>query len=424
MKKKYESPSLEIVGGETNNTENEGEGGNRYSLPYGLCKEAGIDTTGMRPREAWKALESKTGKTKEQFEKEHWGKTAKDSKEGSDNNSSQGIDKNNEAEYNKAKREKAINEMLNSDRIKVSKTLTKETIKKNLSCGTEEMQETTATAFNNDSYVYEHKGLEASAYVPASNRVTFNEADDNYDGDTFYHESWHAIDRNYAQSVSKAGFPRCLSEAYLLNDGKTFSDKLSEDASAVNWKEIKREIAEEKNTLLDEIEGYTKEERREIEEAYSKKLNEAILHVPLNLGNEKALDIAKRKIENTKESQEYAELKKAEKDKLRKFKGKWADLSDVYSGYTKGRTDLIGYGHKLSYWMGNAIMRRYGDPRWAEETCRMKRAGEAFAEIASAKAVNPESYENLKKYLPNVVAGFEEIFEKIKDGRIKSIVKK
>ena len=103
MKKKYESPSLEIVGGETNNTENEGGVGcgNRYSLPYGLCKEAGIDTTGMRPREAWKALEDKTGKTKEEFEKEHWGKTAKDSKEGSDNNSSQGIDKNNEAEYNK-----------------------------------------------------------------------------------------------------------------------------------------------------------------------------------------------------------------------------------------------------------------------------------------------------------------------------------
>ena len=74
---------------------------NVVKVLYGLCKEAGIDTTGMTPREAWKALEDKTGKTKEQFEKEHWGKTAKDSKKGSDNNSSQGIDKNNEAEYNK-----------------------------------------------------------------------------------------------------------------------------------------------------------------------------------------------------------------------------------------------------------------------------------------------------------------------------------
>lgn len=30
-------------------------------LPYGLCKSAGIDTTGMSPSEAWEALEGKTG---------------------------------------------------------------------------------------------------------------------------------------------------------------------------------------------------------------------------------------------------------------------------------------------------------------------------------------------------------------------------
>ena len=30
-------------------------------LPYGLCKSAGIDTTGMTPSEAWKALEGETG---------------------------------------------------------------------------------------------------------------------------------------------------------------------------------------------------------------------------------------------------------------------------------------------------------------------------------------------------------------------------
>lgn len=49
---------------------------NRYSLPYGLCKGVGIDTDGMTPREAWEAWENKTGKTKAQAEKEHWGNTA------------------------------------------------------------------------------------------------------------------------------------------------------------------------------------------------------------------------------------------------------------------------------------------------------------------------------------------------------------
>lgn len=53
--------------------------GNRYSLPYGLCKSVGIDTTGMTPREAWDAWTSKTGRSKEDAEREHWGKTAKSS---------------------------------------------------------------------------------------------------------------------------------------------------------------------------------------------------------------------------------------------------------------------------------------------------------------------------------------------------------
>ena len=49
-------------------------GGNKYSLPFGLCKGVGIDTTGMTPREAWDAYTNKTGISKEQAEKEHWGK--------------------------------------------------------------------------------------------------------------------------------------------------------------------------------------------------------------------------------------------------------------------------------------------------------------------------------------------------------------
>lgn len=35
----------------------------RTRLPYALCKEEGIDTTGMSPKEAWEAYEKKTGKS-------------------------------------------------------------------------------------------------------------------------------------------------------------------------------------------------------------------------------------------------------------------------------------------------------------------------------------------------------------------------
>lgn len=63
-------------GGENNESQGLGGHGNRYSLPYGLCESIGIDTHGMTPREAWDAWTSKTGRTKEDAEREHWGKTA------------------------------------------------------------------------------------------------------------------------------------------------------------------------------------------------------------------------------------------------------------------------------------------------------------------------------------------------------------
>lgn len=62
-------------------TKESGGHGNRYSLPYGLCESVGIDTTGMTPREAWDAWMNKTGRTKEDAEREHWGKTAQTKKQ-------------------------------------------------------------------------------------------------------------------------------------------------------------------------------------------------------------------------------------------------------------------------------------------------------------------------------------------------------
>lgn len=42
-------------------------------LPYALCKEEGIETEGMSPREAWEAYEGKTGKTANSVKKEKIG---------------------------------------------------------------------------------------------------------------------------------------------------------------------------------------------------------------------------------------------------------------------------------------------------------------------------------------------------------------
>ena len=91
IKKKYDTPEIEI--------EEATNGGNRYSLPYGLCKSVGINTEGMTPREAWEAWTSKTGRTKEDAEKEHWGKTSDEKQpknENSKENTSESVIKSKE----------------------------------------------------------------------------------------------------------------------------------------------------------------------------------------------------------------------------------------------------------------------------------------------------------------------------------------
>lgn len=91
IKKKYDTPEMDI--------EEATHGGNRYSLPYGLCKSVGINTEGMTPREAWEAWQNKTGKTKAEAEKEHWGKTANEKQpqnENSKENTSESVIKSKE----------------------------------------------------------------------------------------------------------------------------------------------------------------------------------------------------------------------------------------------------------------------------------------------------------------------------------------
>jgi proteasome lid subunit RPN8/RPN11 len=70
MAKQYVSPEIDIVEVDAND-------GNRYSLPYGIAKGLGLDTTGMRPREVWEMLkgrgvtpENEYDKLKEKAEKE------------------------------------------------------------------------------------------------------------------------------------------------------------------------------------------------------------------------------------------------------------------------------------------------------------------------------------------------------------------
>ena len=69
------------------------------------------------------------------------------------------------------------------------------------------------------------------------------------------------------------------------------------------------------------------------------------------------------------------------------------DLSDILEGATKGKIQA-GWGHGKSYWAKGDMLSK-----------------EAFTEMLSAYASNPESLRTLKKYLPNSVKIFDEMIK-------------
>lgn len=386
LKKKYTSPDIDIA--ETKDDER--HDGNKYSLPYGLCKGVGIDTTGMSPREAWEAYENKTGISKKEAERKHW------SEDKSDNKEPKKESKQETKEEETKNREEAINKMLESDRIKETRTFKKEKIKANLSYGTEEMQSTTANLFNDDSFSYENRKDKGTYFVALGNRVQYKMPNDGGEesayskGGAFYHETWHAIDRNYGDNDY-------LSKTYTLSDGKTMQETVFRETRTVDWGKVKEEVKQDRNNFVKEL-GYTAERAEEIKNKFKAKVKEWYnLPTPHPQYD--------KWIEATEEYKESLKYSKAVNDAENRLKRKWGDLSDIYSAHSSSSWGLVGMAHEPSYWnLSN-------------------RAVEAFAECASAKATNPESYAVLKKYVPNVVKGFEEIYEALKNGRIKANVR-
>lgn len=389
IKKKYDTPEIDI--------EEATNGGNRYSLPYGLCKSVGINTEGMTPREAWEAWQNKTGKTKEEAEKEHWNK-------GESKGEKNKTEKTEETEKLDIKSE--TEKMLSSNRIYDSKSMSKKKIVEQLKYGDKNSLGVTAKLFNDDSFAYRDNERN-TAYFSGFNKVCLKKSvlddQDHYErGETFYHETWHAIDYNYGAQVQQSAFGtekvQPLSVTYKFDDEKTFKDVVDEEIKNINFEDVKSEIKKElKDYWATKGIDYDKA-KKDFDDSIEKitalrqagKIDEALSY---------------------RDSEEFKKIKEAHSQVVNKgyppeITKKWSNLSDMYSS-TKGNSisrTLVGMGHTASYWRNSSNAR----------------AIEMFAECASAKAANPKSYETLKKYFPETVKRFDEIFEKLKKGDIKS----
>lgn len=389
---------------ETDTTEENGvkeQHSGNTRLPFGLCKKYHIGLPdNATPRDAWNALRSGVGLTPEKVYAELKGKD--NVKQDSSEKRAQEENKNEE----RIDVEEQAERMLSSNRIYDSKSMGRKKIVEQLQYGEENSRGVTAKLFNDDSFAYRDNERD-TAYFSGFNKVCLKKKaiddQDHYErGETFYHETWHAIDYNYGAQVQQGAFGtekvQPLSVTYKFDDGKTFKDIVDEEIKNIDFEDVKSEIKKEvKDYWATKGLDYDKV-NKDFDNAIAKitalrqagKIDEAISY---------------------RDSEEFKKIKEdhsqvANKGYPPEITKKWSNLSDMYSS-TKGNSisrTLVGMGHTASYWRNSSNAR----------------AIEMFAECASAKAVNPKSYETLKKYCPETVKRFDVIFEKLKKGDIKS----
>lgn len=277
----------------------------------------------------------------------------------------------------------------------------------------------------------------------------FTQQDSYSKGGVFFHESGHALDDTFIGENGNRDNWSCsfVSSKY----GKTMKDmireEIKENIGLEGVERLKEEIKKEKELLKSKIFSPEMEQEyntliEEQKNQYQALVNDSE-HKQLvvdsnNLINEisQARDVynndptqenlkllfAKReeyrqfnqKIEDFNKSfyaKNYPnkEITDARKNELEKIKWsvyekttapinrKYGDLSDMCEGTLY--KSICNMGHGVGYWNDRA------------------RGKEAFAEIMSAKATNPESLELLKKYCPKTIEIFDEIIEKIKGGK-------
>lgn len=374
-------------------------------LAYGVVGSY-MDTKQMTTREVIEEFLRKNGvKTpREFFEKKFKGGKEPDTAKGKGGQGNEINDKPLERESF----DDALKRMVNdTKRIGFARVITKKKITENIKLGQNGVGEMTAHLFNEDSFGMETSKGGKAFYSPSNNYCAwrtekFTDADSTYHerGETFYHEIWHAIDNNYGEStyIDRYGFPddsTCLSSSHRLSTGKTFVDTLISEYTLDKVAEMQKEIQKDIDDYCPAKYGMTKEQ---IAAKYDEILKKGA-EIRTGEGIMAYIDFTQTK--------EYKETLEMYRDSTKKYpnsvKKKWASLSDVVSGATNGKETLCGVGHfDYGYWT------------------KENRGTELFAEIAGAKATNKANYDTIKKYFPETVKAFEEIYSGLQSGKIKS----
>lgn len=252
-------------------------------------------------------------------------------------------------------------------------------------------------------------------------------------GGIFFHESGHALDYTFKGKSSDTWSNNYVSEKH----NKTISDMIKEEiTSNVNFEQVKKDyedlkesyktpeyekITKEYDSLKEELDNISKSVFDSPELKAKNKEIDDLRQQRVNAWHSGNYDLMKQYQSQIYDKQkEYEELSRSlypsdyqsRYDNLKKLRTeifnrrekaysdanvKYGDLSDMLQA-SLGNSKRISMGHASGYFDASS------------------RGKEAFAEIMSAKATNPQSLEVMKKYIPKTLEIFDEIIDKIKKG--------
>lgn len=291
-------------------------------------------------------------------------------------------------------------------------------------------------------------------YEVALGNESFNETNNYAKGGVFFHESGHALDNSYIDETNHKScwsfyykskeFNKTLSEM-VLEELKPYQDKekynelktIANNYGNEEWLKYEKgyndlkekakyynqtimsdpqvvEYSKQISQLGDELVKLKKQLREQIDDDYSVEKTKPITDKITEKRNE-LIEVSRKTSDYQNELYEkkFPQLKEERKrlDELIDLKYKlrdeaeskkqiaWGELSDLVESVT-GQS-LTGMGHLArdgNYWDAKGY----------------NRGQEAFAEIMSAKATNPESLKNMQKYIPKSLKIFDEIMGEIK----------
>lgn len=267
-------------------------------------------------------------------------------------------------------------------------------------------------------------------------------------GGVFFHESGHALDDTFVKDGHRGNWSYdFISEKHGVPLREMIYKEIKENLNDEKLVALENEIATERKRL--EETSWKPEEQKELDDIKAK-LNESFQALQNDEHNKKLIernnnllndiaDLRKRWISASNEEvyrelmskrelyskyseeladyqslfyiakypnfeqlrQRKSELEDAKYSSHERVNGplgrKYGDISDMIQASRYRNLKGIGMGHTINYWTNST------------------RGKEAFAEIMSAKATNPESLEILKRYIPKSIEIFDEIIGKIRN---------